>query len=692
MPAADAPASTTRDAAATAQPAAVATGAGPAASPGPAAPSRPATDVTGTTPTPATDFPVTDAASAPGTDAYPATAGEWRPQPDANPEPAPTADAAPQPTAQASATTTTDPFPVSADAPAPVAETDTPAASGSGEISGADSSPGPEPTAAAAAETTQPAAETKPVAEAPRPVTDAQAPDRDTDSPADAHTGEVPDTESADGSTASAETAPVAGTPATDEQRQDPTAPEPDDDDSNENGDQNGDGDGDGDGDQDGDEGEAPIDPEQWLAAYRPRLDPETLRESAADPAELSGIRDRLSDKIDAALDNRSRARLLSLRAVVSRLAGDLDRALDDGQLALTHAQATGELRRIAIAQARLAHVLRCRGDFAEADRLYAEANSPELPDRLRAALHEQMARSCYDQDRYIEACVHFERALDLRRTHDRDLLARTEAALDGVFARVAARGWGPYARSRDEVLQKPVLPVPHFDAGLGRWGYADATGELVIDSRYAEAQPFREDVAWVRNPDARCWELIDRSGAVLIGADAGFREAQAFSDELAWVRRADEAQWLAVDRTGAPAGPAGFDDVRPFRRGVAVVRKGRWGAVNSAGELVLAPSFDGFATALTDGRYLDGFTDEGLAVVDAGGRKGVVHRDGRMLVRPAHPAVVIHPVAFLIGDGRGRWGALDRRGDLLLEVVHGSRATVLERIDRLLADTEPLL
>ncbi|MFX0594527.1 WG repeat-containing protein [Melissospora conviva] len=624
------------------------------------------------------------------------TAGEWRPQPDASPEPAPTADAAPQPTAQASATTTTDPFPVSADAPAPVTETDTPAGSGSGEISGADSSPGPEPTAAAAAETTQPAAETKPAAEAPTPATDAQAPDRDSDSPADAHTGEVPDTESADGSTASAETAPVAGTPATDEQRQDTTAPEPDADDSNENGDQNGDGDGDGDGDQngdgDGDGDEAPIDPEQWLAAYRPRLDPETLRESAADPAELSGIRDRLSDKIDAALDNRSRARLLSLRAVVSRLAGDLDRALDDGQLALTHAQATGELRRIAIAQARLAHVLRCRGDFAEADRLYAEANSPELPDRLRAALHEQMARSCYDQDRYIEACVHFERALDLRRTHDRDLLARTEVALDGVFARVAARGWGPYARSRDEVLQKPVLPVPHFDAGLGRWGYADATGELVIDSRYAEAQPFREDVAWVRNPDARCWELIDRSGAVLIGADAGFREAQAFSDELAWVRRADEAQWLAVDRTGAPAGPAGFDDVRPFRRGVAVVRKGRWGAVNSAGELVLAPSFDGFATALTDGRYLDGFTDEGLAVVDAGGRKGVVHRDGRMLVRPAHPAVVIHPVAFLIGDGRGRWGALDRRGDLLLEVVHGSRATVLERIDRLLADTEPLL
>ena len=41
--------------------------------------------------------------------------------------------------------------------------------------------------------------------------------------------------------------------------------------------------------------------------------------------------------------------------------------------------------------------------------------------------------------------------------------------------------------------------------------------------------------------------------------------------------------------------------------------------------------AFDGFATALTDGRYVDGFTDEGLAIVDAGGRKGVIDRTGRV-------------------------------------------------------------
>ena len=118
----------------------------------------------------------------------------------------------------------------------------------------------------------------------------------------------------------------------------------------------------------------------------------------------------------------------------MSRILGDLGKALADAKLALAHAEATGELRRIAIAQARLAHVLQWRGDYAEADRLFAEANSSELPDRLRATMHEHAGRSCYDQGRYIEACNHFERALDLRKVDDPELIARTELALDAVF------------------------------------------------------------------------------------------------------------------------------------------------------------------------------------------------------------------------------------------------------------------
>ncbi|MEE3917980.1 hypothetical protein V2I01_02875 [Micromonospora sp. BRA006-A] len=83
-------------------------------------------------------------------------------------------------------------------------------------------------------------------------------------------------------------------------------------------------------------------DPEQALAAVGWELDPLTLRERAPDPAQLRVIRDGLTGKLDTTLDNRSRARLLSLRAVASRILGDLDDALGDARLAVTYAEATG--------------------------------------------------------------------------------------------------------------------------------------------------------------------------------------------------------------------------------------------------------------------------------------------------------------------------------------------------------------
>ncbi|MEV0326286.1 WG repeat-containing protein [Micromonospora echinospora] len=432
-------------------------------------------------------------------------------------------------------------------------------------------------------------------------------------------------------------------------------------------------------------------DPEQWLAGLRWRLHPDTLREVVDAPDALREARHGLTEKLGHVADNRSRARLLSLRAVTNRLLGDLDDALDDGRLALTYAEATGELRRTALVRARLARVLQWRSEFAEADRLLTEANSPELPDRLRATLHEHLARSAYEQGRLVEACQHFERALDLRRGEDREQIARTEVALDAVLAKAAAEGFGPLPRAREEILRTRRPPVPTLDEEHQLWGYADAEGELVVAAGYAEVQPFREGVAWVRRPDVDGWELIDDTGTTLI--DPSYLDVRSFSDGLAWVSQDSSGGWQAVDTAGVVVVPSRFDDVRPFRRGVAAVRvDDAWGAVDRSGRMVVPPRYDGFTTPLADGRYVDGFTDEGLAVVDLGGRRGVLDRSGRVVVAPEHAAVVVHPVAFLVRDPAGRWGALDRRGEPLIEPAHGSRDRLMAEIDHLLADTEPLL
>ncbi|WP_233601163.1 MULTISPECIES: WG repeat-containing protein [Micromonospora] len=436
-----------------------------------------------------------------------------------------------------------------------------------------------------------------------------------------------------------------------------------------------------------------PADPEQALAAFRWRLHPETLREEAPDPAALREVRDGLTTKLGSALDNRSRARLLSLRSVASRILGDLDDGLADARLALTYAEATGELRRTALARARLAEVLRWRGEYAEADRLFAEANSPELPDRLRAALHEHAGRCCYDQGRLTEACLHFERALDLRQGEDAELSARTVVALDAVAERAATGGFGPKPRSREAILGHERHPVPTFDEEQELWGYADADGNLVVEHRYAEVQPFREGLAWVRRPEASRWALIDTTGAALIEANNGYRAVGSFSEGLAWVSMDGKGRWMAVDPTNIVKIPPGYEDARPFRGGLAAVRQnGGWGAVDRSGQVVVPTRYHGLTTALADGRQVDGFTEDGLAGVELAGRRGVVDRTGRVLVAPVYAALVVHPVAFLISDESGRWGARDRRGEPLIDAVHPNRAAVVAEIEQLLADTSPVL
>jgi Transcription-associated recombination protein len=434
-------------------------------------------------------------------------------------------------------------------------------------------------------------------------------------------------------------------------------------------------------------------DPERALASIRVSLDPATLHEVPESAYELYKIRESLTEKINAASDSASLARLLGLRAVVERYLGELDASLRDARMALAHAEATGQLRRIAVARCRLANVLVRLGQLDEADQLFALANSPELPDRLRATIHHYAGKCAFEQDRYIEACQHFEKALELRRDGDPELVAATEVALDALFSRVAQRGWGPYPRSRDEILRTHKPPVPTFEESYDRWGFRSEDGSWPIAPQFADVQPFREGVAWVRPVGIETWGLIAEDGQLLIDPRVGYLGVASFSDGLAWVSANGTGGWFAIDKNNRVVIQSAFDDVRPFRRGIAVVRQnGRWGAVERDGRLAVQFAFDAFATGMADGRYVEGFTDEGLAIVELGGRKGVIDRTGRVIVPLNYPTLVIHPVAFLFTDANHRWGALARDGSLLIEPKHASRQSVTNEIEQLLADTRPLL
>jgi hypothetical protein len=214
----------------------------------------------------------------------------------------------------------------------------------------------------------------------------------------------------------------------------------------------------------DAEPGTEPADPadEAILAAIRWRLDGATLREVVDDRDELRELGVRLDRPLSASDDNVSRARLLCLRAEVYRLLDELGMAAAASRLALAHAEAARDPYAVVVAQGELAHVLRLRGDFAEADRLFEQAASAEVPELLRCVIHENAGRCCFDQGRYMEALDHFARAIRLGDPLDLELVERIDVALEAVYIRVLRDGWGPYPRLRREIMAAAPGPDRH--------------------------------------------------------------------------------------------------------------------------------------------------------------------------------------------------------------------------------------
>jgi tetratricopeptide (TPR) repeat protein len=188
------------------------------------------------------------------------------------------------------------------------------------------------------------------------------------------------------------------------------------------------------------------------LDAIRWRLDGGTLREVVDDKDALRELGERLDGPLADEVDNVAKAGLLSVRAEVYRLLGELGMAAAASRLALAHAESARDVQSMVIAQAELAHILRLRKDFTEADRLFARAAAARVPETLRSVVHENAGRCCFDQGRHMEALDHFAKAVRLGRPDDQELAERIGVCLEAVYIHVLRDGWGPYPREPREI------------------------------------------------------------------------------------------------------------------------------------------------------------------------------------------------------------------------------------------------
>jgi hypothetical protein len=165
----------------------------------------------------------------------------------------------------------------------------------------------------------------------------------------------------------------------------------------------------------------------------------------------------------------------------------------------------------------------------------------------------------------------------------------------EGLAAFQAAPGllqdrgrWGFLDASGEVVIPPRFEAAGSFAEGLapaaegGRFGFVDASGAWVVPPRFERAGPFRDGRARVLVDGA--WGFVDRTGALAVPAD--YEAAFDFSEGLALVRQSSRHGFVRPD--GSLALPLVYDYARPFRNGLAYVRQGaREGYVTPEGAFV---------------------------------------------------------------------------------------------------------
>jgi tetratricopeptide (TPR) repeat protein len=176
-----------------------------------------------------------------------------------------------------------------------------------------------------------------------------------------------------------------------------------------------------------------------------PTYDPQTLRESYPDPAAVQGRITQLRRDVAEAPDDIAELIARGELTDLLRAAGEPDAALTEARLAVDRAELVGTPAQQHTAELRLAHVHQWRGEFAEADALFARlvAAGPAFGPAIDAFTRQHAGLNDYDQGRYAAAAEHFAAALALRRATDlpADEIASSEQALAAARARMETSG-----------------------------------------------------------------------------------------------------------------------------------------------------------------------------------------------------------------------------------------------------------
>jgi tetratricopeptide (TPR) repeat protein len=152
---------------------------------------------------------------------------------------------------------------------------------------------------------------------------------------------------------------------------------------------------------------------DELVAGY----DPQTLHEVYPDLAVVTARIATLGTRIAAVNDIIDELTARGELVILLRATGQLDEALEQGELARDRADLDGNRAQQHTARLRLAQVNQWRGEFAESNLAFTEllAAAQQFGPVIEAFTEHHAGLNDYDQGHYADATAHFERALKIR-------------------------------------------------------------------------------------------------------------------------------------------------------------------------------------------------------------------------------------------------------------------------------------
>lgn len=229
-----------------------------------------------------------------------------------------------------------------------------------------------------------------------------------------------------------------------------------------------------------------------------------------------------------------------------------------------------------------------------------------------------------------------------------------------------------PSLDAEGEFYQDNFTPAQYFREGVAvaarcpgskqecRKGFIDATGKFVIEPVFEDALQFTQGLAAVKSGGK--WGFINHAGEMII--TPRFVEIDSFENGFAPVMLQGGERRLINWRgkyLPMPRGVRRFGKVSELL--IAVKIGGKWGFMNTRGQLVIKPRFEPYLDDAAEDAYDEKFSEGMAAVIVRGGKWGYAGRDGKMVI----PARFDRATAFDNGYAavlkNNKWRLINRAG-----------------------------